>query len=109
MYEIGVTDFTSRDVTKPEAGRVCRILSAVINFAKFKEDRQGWFYQELRASDEIMETIDKHERDNEDLKIELEALRYSPLSFAFVIGETRIGRKGSRIQLICRSTLDSPI
>ncbi|KAI8353821.1 Nuf2 family-domain-containing protein [Mortierella sp. GBAus27b] len=93
MYEIGVTDFTSRDVTKPEAGRVCRILSAVINFAKFKEDRQGWFYQELRASEEIMETIDKHERDNEDLKIELETLRQKRLAEEPKIDEIKVANK----------------
>jgi hypothetical protein len=75
LFEIGVTDFTSRDVTNPGAERVRRLLSAVINFAKFKEDRQEWFFQELRASDEIMEVIDKRERDNGELKIEIEALR----------------------------------
>lgn len=75
MFEIGVTDFTSRDVTHPGADRVRRLLSAVINFAKFKEDRQEWFFQELRTSDDIAEIIDKRERDGEELKIEIEALR----------------------------------
>ncbi len=35
----GVTDFSLLDVFKPDAKRLRRNLSAIINFAKFKEER----------------------------------------------------------------------
>ncbi|KAG0360846.1 Nuf2 family-domain-containing protein [Gamsiella multidivaricata] len=80
MRDVGITDFTSRDLTRPEAERVRRILSAVINFAKFKEDRQGVFYQELRTSDSILEIIAERDREHEILKAELEALRLKKIA-----------------------------
>jgi hypothetical protein len=39
MQAIGIDDFGLKDMTKPEPGRVRRIMSAVINFAKFREER----------------------------------------------------------------------
>ena len=43
MTKVGVEDFSLRDVLKPESPRVRRIFSAVINFAKFREERTGVF------------------------------------------------------------------
>lgn len=39
MTEVGFPEFALADVTKPEPKRVRRILSAIINFAKFREER----------------------------------------------------------------------
>lgn len=39
MIVVGVDDFSLRDLIKPEPAHVRRILSAVINFAKFREER----------------------------------------------------------------------
>ncbi|KAG0295281.1 kinetochore-associated Ndc80 complex subunit nuf2 [Dissophora globulifera] len=80
MYEVGVTDFTSRDVTKPEAERVRRVLSAVINFAKFKEDRQGFFMTELESSEELLEAIDDCDREHEQLSLELDTHKQRKLA-----------------------------
>ena len=43
MAEVGVEDFSIRDLIKPDAQHVRRILSAVINFAKFREERMHVF------------------------------------------------------------------
>ncbi|KAF9958697.1 kinetochore-associated Ndc80 complex subunit nuf2 [Modicella reniformis] len=99
MYELGVTDFTSRDVTKPEPERVRRLLSAVINFAKFKEDRQAWFFQELRATDEILETIDKCERENEELRMKHEAIRQRDLADGPKVEEIKTANKNLAAEL----------
>ncbi|KAF8934003.1 kinetochore-associated Ndc80 complex subunit nuf2 [Dissophora ornata] len=80
MHEVGVSDFTSRDMTKPEAERVRRVLSAVINFAKFKEDRQGFFLDELKATEDIVMAIENSDREHEYLTMELETLKQRKLA-----------------------------
>lgn len=39
MREVGFPQFCLQDITKPDALRVRRILSAIINFAKFREEQ----------------------------------------------------------------------
>jgi len=54
MSKIGVENFSIRDVIKPEPLRLRRDLSALINFAKFREDRMVLFeectYQSVRLA-----------------------------------------------------------
>jgi kinetochore protein Nuf2 len=46
MRTCGISDFSMMDVLKPEAKRTRENLSAVINFAKFRETTLG-AYQEV--------------------------------------------------------------
>ena len=39
MRAVGINDFTTADVTKPVDKRTIRNFSAIINFAKFREER----------------------------------------------------------------------
>ncbi|KAJ3195182.1 kinetochore-associated Ndc80 complex subunit nuf2 [Irineochytrium annulatum] len=55
IVEVGVSDFSIRDIIKPEAGRIRRILSAVINFAKFREERLSVFEECTKKSSEYIE------------------------------------------------------
>jgi kinetochore protein Nuf2 len=43
MSACGVTDFSWKDIQKPNIKRVRRHLSAMINFAKFKDERMRFF------------------------------------------------------------------
>ena len=43
MHACGVTGFSLRDITHPERKRLMRQLSALINFAKFREERMVTF------------------------------------------------------------------
>lgn len=43
MSGVGIDDFSMRDILRPEPPRVRRCFSAVINFAKFREERMGFF------------------------------------------------------------------
>ncbi|KAG0348081.1 kinetochore-associated Ndc80 complex subunit nuf2 [Podila humilis] len=52
MSGVGISDFTSRDLMKPEADRVRRVLSAVINFIKYREVNQSTFWQEIERLEE---------------------------------------------------------
>ena len=39
MKEVGMKEFTLRDMLKPERDRMLRILSSICNFAMFRDDR----------------------------------------------------------------------
>jgi kinetochore protein Nuf2 len=43
MTHVGIPDFSIRDLIKPDALRVKKILSAIINFAKFREEQLAIF------------------------------------------------------------------
>jgi len=53
MRASGVPDFCMRDVFKPEAQRLQRMLSAVINFAKFREEKVANYDELIDASDSL--------------------------------------------------------
>lgn len=74
MSRLGVTDFTSRDLTKPEADRVRRVLSAVINFIKFREVYQGAFWQEYEKLDDMASIMADYQAETKMLNDELEII-----------------------------------
>ncbi|KAG0076905.1 kinetochore-associated Ndc80 complex subunit nuf2 [Podila epicladia] len=74
MSRLGVTDFTSRDLTKPEADRVRRVLSAVINFIKFREVYQGAFWQEYEKLDDMASIMADYQAETKMLSEELEII-----------------------------------
>ncbi|KAG0033837.1 kinetochore-associated Ndc80 complex subunit nuf2 [Podila clonocystis] len=74
MSRLGVTDFTSRDLTKPEADRVRRVLSAVINFIKFREVYQGAFWQEYEKLDDVASIMADYQAETKMLNDELEII-----------------------------------
>jgi kinetochore protein Nuf2 len=50
MTQVGVLDFCIRDLIKPESARVKKILSAIINFAKFREEQLPVFDKHTERS-----------------------------------------------------------
>ena len=52
----GVLDFTLKDLHKPEYMRTRRNLSAIINFAKFREEKLA-FFNELQEQSEVSKRI----------------------------------------------------
>jgi kinetochore protein Nuf2 len=50
MSSVACQDFSIRDLIKPEAQRVKTILSAVINFAKFREEQLPVFDKHVERS-----------------------------------------------------------
>jgi hypothetical protein len=45
MLELGFADFNFRDITKPTHERIVKILSALVNYARFREERLTTFEQ----------------------------------------------------------------
>jgi kinetochore protein Nuf2 len=67
----GITDFTLQDVLKPEAKRLRRNLSAVINFVKFHEDRQPGYIELTEHTDNLVQRKAALEEENERLVTEV--------------------------------------
>ncbi|KAG0272095.1 kinetochore-associated Ndc80 complex subunit nuf2 [Linnemannia exigua] len=99
MHEVGVFDFSSRDVTKPEADRARRILSAVINFAKFREDQQQDFFNAMRESDEVIDLIVEHEKEHEQMTQELEAIKQRKIAQEPRVEELRIMNQNYALEM----------
>ncbi|ORX86644.1 Nuf2-domain-containing protein [Basidiobolus meristosporus CBS 931.73] len=67
MIEIGVDDFNLRDLLKPEPTHVRRILSALINFAKFREERMAMYEQYAQKTEEYNEEKNQLEHHYQEL------------------------------------------
>lgn len=76
MIEVGVEDFSLRDLIRPEGTRLRLILSAVINFAKFREEQLAVFEEFSRKSDEIVEERARLGQKKADLVKKIEMIKY---------------------------------
>lgn len=63
----GINDFTLTDLTKPEYKRLRRNLSAIINFAKFYEDRLTRYMEFTKDTDALVDEKAQLEEENERL------------------------------------------
>jgi DNA repair exonuclease SbcCD ATPase subunit len=71
MREVGIDDFGMRDLIRPEPQRLKIILSAVINFAKFREE-QLTIYEELnRKTEDIYAEKDRLLARHQDLSTKI--------------------------------------
>ena len=67
----GISDFKLDDVNKPDPKRLRRNLSAIINFAKFREDRQPGYVEFTQETDGLAQQKAKLEEENERLLTEV--------------------------------------
>jgi kinetochore protein Nuf2 len=79
METVGIQDFTIRDLFEPQFPRTKRFLSAIINFAKFREERLTRYNELAGPTSELVEKRDLAEADCKAAEDELAALKY--LSF----------------------------
>lgn len=68
LSDCGIDDFSIADVMKPEPQRFRRILSAVVNFARFREEH-------MNDCDDLVEKTDKNQRKLDQLGSEAEYLK----------------------------------
>jgi kinetochore protein Nuf2 len=71
MRRCGVPDFTLRDLTKPEYTRTRRNVSAVINFAKFREERVARYEATQGESVAMEQRYRAAQRRNAELKAQI--------------------------------------
>lgn len=59
MTEVGIDDFSLKDLIRPEGPRLRLHLSAIINFTKFREEQLAVFEDFSRRSEELVEQRNK--------------------------------------------------
>lgn len=77
MLSSGVKDFSLRDLYKPEAQRLRRNLSAIINFAKFREEKLIAYTELQEQFEALVNQKDAAEAEHVALQAELAALKAS--------------------------------
>ena len=73
MTPAGITDFTMSDVSKPDAKRLRRNISAVINFAKFREERLTHYVEYTQETDSLAAKKVQLQEENERRGTEVNA------------------------------------
>ena len=71
----GVPDFSLKDLIKPEYARTRRNISAVINFAKFREERVASFEEEQEEDEEMEARYQEAARKNAELKAQIKRIQ----------------------------------
>ncbi|KAI8622594.1 Nuf2 family-domain-containing protein [Chytriomyces sp. MP71] len=75
VTEVGISDFSIRDLIKPEPGHMRKILSGIINFAKFREERLSVFEQCTQKSAEYIEQKAFLEKKNQEISEVVNTMR----------------------------------
>lgn len=89
MTEVGIDDFSIRDLIKPEPTRVKKILSAVINFAKFREERMSVFEAHAQKAESYVSRHQDLVFQNQDLSEELKNLKIKQTDEASLIKKSK--------------------
>ncbi|PUU77494.1 Nuf2 family-domain-containing protein [Tuber borchii] len=79
MLECGIEDFTFNDLAKPDSMRLTRILSYVINFTRFREERANIIDEHFGKAQKAKEKIEQLYFENEDLNNRLQELKMQRL------------------------------
>lgn len=74
LCDCGVDDFSIRDILKPDATRLQIILSALINYARFREERMGDLDELMDTNDETLERYKDMLRMNQELQKEIDSV-----------------------------------
>lgn len=75
MLEVGIEDFSLRDLIKPEYPRLRIILSAIINFAKFREEQLAVFEELSQRSEDALEQRAKLGKRQEELLARIASIK----------------------------------
>lgn len=74
LCDCGVDDFSIRDVLKPESIRLRIILSALINYARFREERMEDLDEIMDQNDQILENYKDLIKRNHDLEDQIDKI-----------------------------------
>jgi kinetochore protein Nuf2 len=85
MLACGISDFTLNDISRPDPKRTRRNLSAIINFAKFREERLANYQSLIAETDALNEHKNALEDENEELALRLHTIRKARESDAPVV------------------------
>ena len=94
MKEVGFPEFSLQDITKPEAKRVRRILSAIINFAKFREERLEVYEKFTSKASEYQTKLEDLMIQNEDMTRRVEDLKVRRIQEEPLVAQARATNEG---------------
>lgn len=74
LCDCGVDDFNIRDISKPEPSRLRIILSALINYARFREERMGDLDELMDKNDQTLENYKTLVKKNREIQSEIDRI-----------------------------------
>ncbi|KAJ2730261.1 kinetochore-associated Ndc80 complex subunit nuf2 [Coemansia sp. D1744] len=75
LLQVGIDDFSLRDMLKPEPARVRRILSGVCNFAMFRDDRMPTLEKYTAQADEQAERLQSMQQELDQVTQRIQAVQ----------------------------------
>lgn len=87
LCDCGVEDFSIRDVIKPELERLRIILSALINYARFREERMGDLDELMDTNDQMLEEYKESIRKHRELEVQIEEVNLRLQSQQYTLDE----------------------
>lgn len=87
LCDCGIDDFSIRDVAKPEHTRLRIILSALINYARFREERMGDLDELMDNNDKTLENYKSLIRKNHELESQIEKINIALNNQNFTLDE----------------------
>ncbi|KAJ1665530.1 kinetochore-associated Ndc80 complex subunit nuf2 [Coemansia sp. RSA 1813] len=75
LQQVGVDDFSLRDMLKPEPIRIRRILSGVCNFAMFRDDRMPVLEKYTVQADEQAQRLEAMQHELEQVTARIQAIK----------------------------------
>ncbi|KAJ1908960.1 kinetochore-associated Ndc80 complex subunit nuf2 [Tieghemiomyces parasiticus] len=76
MHEVGIKDFSLREILRPEPGQVKRVLSAMINFAKFREERMAVYDKYVNQADDYAKRLSSLQQEQQELQEKINMIRH---------------------------------
>lgn len=76
FQDCGIYDFVLTDLTKPDPYRIRRLMSGVVNFARFREEHLDDNYQILQENNLKFERFDTLSKENTNLNSDIERLEH---------------------------------
>jgi kinetochore protein Nuf2 len=87
LCDCGIDDFSIRDVSKPEAARLRMILSALINYARFREERMGDLDELMDNNDKLLENYKGLIRKNQELEAQINKISSSLSNQSYTLAQ----------------------
>lgn len=76
LFEVcGIRDFTLMDIMRPEPHRMRRLLSAIVNYARFREENSGECERLVMVSETNIERLKQAQAENTRLSNQIEDLK----------------------------------
>ncbi|BFZ56594.1 SUMO conjugating enzyme Hus5 [Savitreella phatthalungensis] len=94
MKEVGFPEFALSDITRPDPKRIRRILSAIINFAKFREERLEVYDRFTHKAGEYAQRLDDLTAMRQELEERLERAKERRLEEEPLVGAAKEKNEG---------------